>query len=438
MTIFLILTLLIIIAISYYLMPSIKNRLILFISLIILTPIGYILKGSFESFTFNEENNKIIEDIIISKENVDELDPNRLILYLESKLNKNPKDLQGWLILARTCSLSGYLHSGKKPMKTPKPHNPPLPEEYVSSLLLGPNVFFKITIPFLQIDTSNVRQILHYLIKLPHLSLNARCINSSVAFFKDMLQYNLHDLTTISDFLGIETFPYKLPSNVMISSLVKLYTPGFPISHATIYALLKADPITLAKITYRYKMRDVHLRLYKYIGDNFVADKCVANGKRYMANMPVQMSKLYETMLKVYGVQSAVARRLRNYTVNLLWDREMFDTDFSSALSLQFLCPGLAYFCHEHIDFETRRLCSIRAFCFICMRATFSSGCSKFYMHSIIVLPCCGNTICRDRSCLENFLEMDKCYYCKIKYDGYDPCFDNEHGESKETVVSLS
>lgn len=109
MTIFLILTLLIIIAISYYLMQSIKNRLMLFTSLIILTPIGYILKGSFESFTFNEENNKIIEDIIISKENVNELDPNRLILYLESKLNKNPKDLQGWLILARTCSLSGYL-----------------------------------------------------------------------------------------------------------------------------------------------------------------------------------------------------------------------------------------------------------------------------------------------------------------------------------------
>ncbi len=109
MTIFLILTLLIIISISYYLMPNIKNRLILFTSLIILTPIGYILKGSFESFTFNKENNKIIEDIIISKENIDELDPNRLILYLESKLNKNPKDLQGWLILARTCSLSGYL-----------------------------------------------------------------------------------------------------------------------------------------------------------------------------------------------------------------------------------------------------------------------------------------------------------------------------------------
>ena len=33
------------------------------------------LKGSFESFTFNEENNKIIEDIIVSKEKIDELDP---------------------------------------------------------------------------------------------------------------------------------------------------------------------------------------------------------------------------------------------------------------------------------------------------------------------------------------------------------------------------
>ena len=109
MTIFLILTLLTIIAISYYLMPNIKSKLILFISLIIVTTIGYNIKGSFESFTFNEENNKIIENIIISKETIDELDPNRLIIYLENKLNKNPKDLQGWLILARTCNLSGYL-----------------------------------------------------------------------------------------------------------------------------------------------------------------------------------------------------------------------------------------------------------------------------------------------------------------------------------------
>ena len=109
MTIFLILILLTIIAISYYLMPNIKSKLILFISLIIVTTIGYNIKGSFESFTFNEENNKIIENIIISKEKIDELDPNRLIIYLENKLNKNPKDLQGWLILARTCNLSGYL-----------------------------------------------------------------------------------------------------------------------------------------------------------------------------------------------------------------------------------------------------------------------------------------------------------------------------------------
>ena len=109
MTIFSILILLIIIAISCYLMPSTKSRIILFMFLIIVTPAFYMLKGSFESFTFNEENNKIIEDIVVSEEKIDELDPNRLILYLENKLNKNPKDLQGWLILARTCRLSGYL-----------------------------------------------------------------------------------------------------------------------------------------------------------------------------------------------------------------------------------------------------------------------------------------------------------------------------------------
>ena len=72
MTIFLILILLTIIAISYYLMTSTKTRLTLFISLIVVTSIGYILKGSFESFTFNKENNKIIEDIFASKEKIDE------------------------------------------------------------------------------------------------------------------------------------------------------------------------------------------------------------------------------------------------------------------------------------------------------------------------------------------------------------------------------
>ena len=71
MTIFLILILLTIIAISYYLMPSMKSKLTLFTSLIIVTFIGYMLKGSFESFTFDEENNKIIENIIISKEKIE-------------------------------------------------------------------------------------------------------------------------------------------------------------------------------------------------------------------------------------------------------------------------------------------------------------------------------------------------------------------------------
>ena len=153
MTIFLILTLLIIIAISYYLMPSIKNKLILFTSLIIVTPIGYILKGSFESFTFNEENNKIIEDIIISKENIDELDPNRLILYLESKLNKNPKDLQGWLILARTCVISGHYQKADMHYKSALKN---FPEN--ENLLLEYSILKK--------NTKQTKSALNYLMKL--------------------------------------------------------------------------------------------------------------------------------------------------------------------------------------------------------------------------------------------------------------------------------
>jgi len=109
MIIFLILIFITISTISYYLMPKQKSRSIIFLTLIIGTTIGYKLKGNFKSFRFNEENNKIIEDILISKEKVDELEPDRLILYLENKLNENPKDLQGWLILARTCNLTGYL-----------------------------------------------------------------------------------------------------------------------------------------------------------------------------------------------------------------------------------------------------------------------------------------------------------------------------------------
>ena len=38
---------------------------------------------------------------IISEKDSSDLDPSKIVLYLEQKLKKNPNDLEGWLILAR-------------------------------------------------------------------------------------------------------------------------------------------------------------------------------------------------------------------------------------------------------------------------------------------------------------------------------------------------
>ncbi len=70
---------------------------------------AYLLKGNLESFFFVEKNEEIIENIIVSESNFEKLDPKRLIFYLENKLKNNPNDLKGWLLLARTCNLTGYL-----------------------------------------------------------------------------------------------------------------------------------------------------------------------------------------------------------------------------------------------------------------------------------------------------------------------------------------
>ena len=40
--------------------------------------------------------------------------PTTLITFLEKKLEKEPNDLQGWLILSRTCVLSGHYQKADK------------------------------------------------------------------------------------------------------------------------------------------------------------------------------------------------------------------------------------------------------------------------------------------------------------------------------------
>ena len=82
-----------------------KNYKIFLISFILITSscLGlYFLKGSPKIFNYQE---------ILEKElkNSKDIDPQKLIIFLEGKLKKNPQDPEGWMILARTCLLAGYL-----------------------------------------------------------------------------------------------------------------------------------------------------------------------------------------------------------------------------------------------------------------------------------------------------------------------------------------
>ena len=52
------------------------------------TSLGYFLKGNMESFYFYEKNNEIIENIILSKDQIDELDPKKTNNLLRRKTKK--------------------------------------------------------------------------------------------------------------------------------------------------------------------------------------------------------------------------------------------------------------------------------------------------------------------------------------------------------------
>ncbi|MBC34206.1 MAG: hypothetical protein CMN01_06240 [Rickettsiales bacterium] len=72
-----------------------------------LTVLIYLFKGSLESFTFEEKlKNQITQSL--QKGGLESLNSSNLILFLENQLKTEPLDSEGWLILARTCMISGY------------------------------------------------------------------------------------------------------------------------------------------------------------------------------------------------------------------------------------------------------------------------------------------------------------------------------------------
>ena len=87
-----------------------------FTSLIIALPTTFIYfkKGNIESYFFKDKIDQIVEDGSKNPEKFKEISPEILVLYLEEKLKKKPNDLQGWLILARTCVLGGYYQKADK------------------------------------------------------------------------------------------------------------------------------------------------------------------------------------------------------------------------------------------------------------------------------------------------------------------------------------
>ena len=109
MIIFLFVIIIVILSISIFLTQSKIKKIAIFLFLITGVSIIYFFKGNVESFLFYENNEKIIEELVRTDDGIEKMDPNRLIIYLEEKLKKNPKDHQGWLVLARACSLTGHL-----------------------------------------------------------------------------------------------------------------------------------------------------------------------------------------------------------------------------------------------------------------------------------------------------------------------------------------
>ena len=96
---------------SFYLQKYKKNAskvISIFLFFLISTGTIYYNKGNLESFTFERDLVENIENEIKNPEGLKKIDPEMIIFFLEKKLKKNPYDINGWLILARTCVVSGY------------------------------------------------------------------------------------------------------------------------------------------------------------------------------------------------------------------------------------------------------------------------------------------------------------------------------------------
>ena len=95
----------------FYLLDFSKNKknFIFFFTFIFLASFTiYNFTGNKNSFSYNIKLEKQIEELIRDPNNFANIQPKKIIFFLENKLSTNPKDFEGWMLLARTCFISGH------------------------------------------------------------------------------------------------------------------------------------------------------------------------------------------------------------------------------------------------------------------------------------------------------------------------------------------
>ena len=61
-----------------------------------------------KTFHFDNKIEDEIQMVVNNPERLGQINPQKIIYFLETKLNENPYDLEGWKLLARTCLITGH------------------------------------------------------------------------------------------------------------------------------------------------------------------------------------------------------------------------------------------------------------------------------------------------------------------------------------------
>ena len=110
-SLFLIILSLIILVFSVFLYnPKVSKKkfFITFLSISFSASLIYFFKGNKDAFFFENLVNDEINRLTNDPRSLSAINPQKIIFFLESKLRKNPLDLEGWKLLARTCFMTGH------------------------------------------------------------------------------------------------------------------------------------------------------------------------------------------------------------------------------------------------------------------------------------------------------------------------------------------